>query len=320
MSAGKTFPLNQFGIAFGLSGLAGTWTAAGEKLGVDAAVANAFWILAAVAWAISVTRYLLGARSVRQIVADLGHPVLGPFAALAPVSGMLLGARLSHYAPTAGKTVVVVMFVLTIAVATIFVRKLMLGGLDIDKLHPGYLLPTVAAGLIGGQSLATVGLHSMGIASFAVGILMWLLLGAALTARLAFRPSLPTALIPTIAIFAAPPAVGGNAWFALSGRTDLFQHALLGTFVLLILVQLALIPTYAKLPFGLGFWALTFTTAASGTYGIHWLTTSGVALGGVWTVVILAAVTLLIGWIAVRSIVLVTVNRRKTALVPVAVR
>jgi tellurite resistance protein len=211
MSASKTFPLNLFGIAFGLSGLAGTWTVAGEKLGIDVGVADAFWILAAVVWAVSVIRYLLGARTVRQLVEDLGHPILGPFAAL-------------------------------------------------------------AAGLIGGQSLSTVGLHSMGIASFAVGILMWLLLGAALTARLAFRPSLPAALIPTI----------------------------------------------AKLPFGLGFWALTFTTAASGTYGIHWLTISGVALSGLWTVVILAAVTLLIGWIAVRSIVFVTVNHRKTALEPVA--
>jgi tellurite resistance protein len=318
MSAGKIFPLNLFGIAFGLSGLAGTWTAAGEKLHFDAAVGNAFWILAAAVWAVSVTRYLLGARTWRQVLEDLGHPVLGPFAALVPASGMLFGGRLSHYAPTAGKTLVLIMFVLTIAIATLFVRHLMLGGLDFDKLHPGYLLPTVAAGLIGGQSLATVGLHSVGIASFAVGILMWLLLGAALTARLAFRPSLPSALIPTIAIFAAPPAVGGNAWFALSGRLDLFQHALLGTFVLLILVQLALVPTYAKLPFGLGFWALTFTTAASGTYGIHWLTASGLALGGLWTILILAAVTLLIGWIAVRSILLVAASHHKTTLEPVA--
>ncbi|WP_328332477.1 hypothetical protein OHA70_14090 [Kribbella sp. NBC_00382] len=47
---------------------------------------------------------------------------------------------------------------------------------------------------------------------------------------------------------------------------------------------------------------------------------SGGAVGGAWTVVILAAVTLLIGWIAMRSIVFMTVNRRKRALVQVAVR
>jgi tellurite resistance protein len=163
----------------------------------------------------------------------------------------------------------------------------------------------VAAGLIGAQSLATVGLQGAGVASFAVGILMWLLIGASLTARLAFRPALPDALIPTMAIYAAPPAVGGNAWFALSGSTDLFQHALLGTFVLLLLMQLALIPTYARLPFGLGFWALTFTTAASGTYGVHWLAATRPAGAEAWIVLILALVTLTIGWVAIRSVHLV---------------
>ena len=307
MSAGKAFPLNLFGIAFGLSGLAGTWTVASEALGMSRIPANVLWIVAAVAWLVSVARYLLGARTVRQLQEDLGHPVLGPFAALIPTTGMLLGATLSRFAPTAGKTVVLVMFVLGIAVATAFVRRLLLGGLDLDQLHAGYLLPTVAAGLIGGQALATVGLREIGLASFGVGILMWLLLGAALTARLAFRPALPDALIPTMAIYSAPPAVAGNAWFALDGgRLDLFQHLLFGTFVLLILIQLALIPTYARLPFGLGFWALTFTTAASGTYGIHWLAASGVPAGQALTVVVLTAITLMIGWVAVRSILLIS--------------
>jgi tellurite resistance protein len=100
----------------------------------------------------------------------------------------------------------------------------------------------------------------------------------------------------------APPAVGGNAWFALSGSTDLFHHALLGTFVLFLLMQLALIPTYARLPFGLGFWALTVTTAASGTYDVHWLAATRPAGVEASTVLILALVTLTIGWVAVRSV------------------
>ncbi|WP_432944154.1 hypothetical protein ACQPXM_02120 [Kribbella sp. CA-253562] len=196
--------------------------------------------------------------------------------------------------------------VAVVALAVLFFTRLLIRQRDIDQLHAGYLLPTVAAGLIGAQSLATVGLPEVGYGSFGVGILMWLLLGAALLGRLAFRPALPAALVPTLAIFAAPPAVGGNAWFALDGgRPDLFQHALLGTFVLLILAQLALIPTYARLPFGLGFWALTFTTAASGTYGIHWLAATGVPGADVLTVVVLTLVTVIIGWIAVRSMVLV---------------
>jgi tellurite resistance protein len=302
----KAFPLNYFGIAFGLTGLAGTWTAASEALQVNRAAANVVWLVAAVVWLVSLVRYLRGARTPRQMLADLEHPVLGPFASLFATTGMLYGAALSHYAPTAGRVVVLVMFVAGVALATLFFTRLLVRQRDIDQLHSGYLLPTVAAGLIGGQSLATVGLPEVGYGSFGVGILMWLLLGAALLGRFAFRPALPTALVPTLAIFAAPPAVGGNAWFALDGgRPDLFQHALLGTFVLLMLSQLALIPTYARLPFGLGFWALTFTTAASGTYGIHWLTATGVPGADVLTVVVLALVTLIIGWVAVRSVVLV---------------
>lgn len=305
-SAVKAFPLNYFGIAFGLTGLAGTWTAASDALEINRAAANVLWLVALAVWLVSLVRYFRGARTPKQVLADLEHPVLGPFASLVPTTGMLYGAALSHYAPTAGRVVVLVMFVLGLAVATLFFTRLLVRQRDIDQLHAGYLLPTVAAGLIGGQSLAAVGLPGLGYGSFGVGILMWLLLGAVLLGRLAFRPALPAALVPTLAIFAAPPAVGGNAWFALDGgKPDLFQHALLGAFVLLILAQFALVPTYARLPFGLGFWALTFTTAASGTYGIHWLAAAGVPGADVLTVVVLVLVTAVIGWIAVQSVRLV---------------
>lgn len=170
------------------------------------------------------------------------------------------------------------MAVLTAVLAAYFVHRLMVGGLELDQLHPAYLLPTVAITFIGGQTLATVGLHELGFASFGV--------------------------------YAAPPAVGGNAYFALTGQPDAFQHAWLGTFILFLLVQVALIPTVAKLPFSLTFWTMTFTTAAAGTYGIHWLAATQPAWRDVWIIAILAVVSLWIGWVAVRSILVVVANRR----------
>ncbi|NEA35457.1 C4-dicarboxylate transporter [Streptomyces sp. SID13031] len=313
MGTSKAFPFPLFGIAFGLSGLAGTWTVASESLGITAGVANALWILAAVAWVISLVRYGLGARTARQVRSDVNHPVLGVFVALIPASGLLLGAHLSQYSAIAGKTVVVIMIVITAALATFFVRRLMLGGLELDQLHPAYLLPTVAITFIGGQALATVGLRELGFASFGIGLLLWLLIGAGVTVRLATRPALPDALIATFAIYAAPPAVAGNAYFALNGHPDVFQHTWLGTFILFLLVQVALIPTIAKLPFALTFWTMTFTTAAAGTYGIHWLTATQAPLLDLWTIAILAVVTLWIGWVAVRSILLVAANHRSQA-------
>jgi tellurite resistance protein len=315
MVAGKAFPFPLFGIAFGLSGLAGTWTVAAEALNFTAGVANALWIIAAVTWLISLVRYALGARTVRQLLDDVNHPVQGVFVALIPASGLLLGARLSQYASTTGKTVVVIMAVLTAVLAAFFVHRLTLGGLELDQLHPAYLLPTVAITFIGAQTLATVGLRELGFASFGVGVLLWLVVGAAVTVRLATRPALPNPLVPTFAVYAAPPAVGGNAYFALTGHPDVFQHAWLGTFILFLLVQVALIPTIAKLPFALTFWTMTFTTAAAGTYGIHWLTAIDAPLRNLWTIVILGIVTLWIGWIAVRSILLVAAERRHQASV-----
>ena len=152
----KAFPLNYFGIAFGLTGLAGTWTAASDALEINRVAANVLWLVALAVWLVSLARYLRGARTPKQVLADLEHPVLGPFASLVPTTGMLYGAALSHYAPTAGRVVVLVMFVLGLAVATLFFTRLMVRQRDIDQLHAGYLLPTVAAGLIGGRTLATV--------------------------------------------------------------------------------------------------------------------------------------------------------------------
>ena len=54
------------------------------------------------------------------------------------------------------------------------------------------------------------------------------------------------------------------------------QAALLGTFLLLVAVQVGLLPRYARLSFTPGFWAFTFTTAASATYAIHWVTAADV--------------------------------------------
>ena len=77
---------------------------------------------------------------------------------------------------------------------------------------------------------------------------------------------------------------------------------LLGTFVVLILVQVMMLGTYARLPFHLGFWAFTFTAASSGTYAVHWLALWGGAGYRLWAWLAVVIVTVLIGGIAVRSV------------------
>lgn len=308
-------PLSSLGIPFGLSGLAGTWTMAGVTSLAPQILAEGLWMLAAMAWIAVVANYLWRAHnrggSIRE---DLRDPVQGAFASLAPTSAMLICTHYAQQLPLAGRIITGLFMAIGLLFGAWFLAQLALRERSVDAIHAGYLLPTVAAAFIVGQSAGTFGWTLLGEAAIGVGILFWLVLGTLILARMAFRPAPPAALLPTFAIFSAPPAVAGNAWFAVNGgRIDLVETLLLGTFVVLILVQLMTLGAYWRLPFTLGFWAFTFTAASSGTYTVHWLALWGGPGHAVWAWLTIALVTLLIGSIAVRSAALLAARNRTDA-------
>ncbi len=177
------------------------------------------------------------------------------------------------------------------------------GELSLEQVHGGYFLPTVAAGFVGAEAAVDVGWPGLGWASFGIAIFFWVVIATLLILRLSIHPPLPNALQPTMAIFLSPPTVCGLAWFALNGgRVDSVAQVIAGVAGLFVLVQLALLPRYLKLPFSVGFWSFSFPAAALVSDTVMWLSLDHV--GGVKpiTVVLLAAVTGLIGWIALRSI------------------
>ncbi|GGQ10384.1 C4-dicarboxylate transporter [Streptosporangium pseudovulgare] len=304
-------PLNTLGIGFGLSGLAGTWTAAGAALGAPAAAGETLWVAAAALWAGTLVRYGAGVSRLRDVAEDLRHPVLGPFAALAPATGSLLAAHLSAFLPALGAALVWTMLAATTAFGAWFLASMLTVPRESATLHGGHLLPTVAASLISAQSLAIIGHREAATALFAAGILFWLLVGAVLLARFTTGPALPGPLMPTLAIFSAPPAVAGNAWWAIAGPQHGTVHdVLLGTLAALLLPHLFLVRRYAHLPFVPGFWAFTFTTAASATYGVRLLTLTPSPLRTAIAWLVVALATGVIGGIAVRSLALVRLPRR----------
>lgn len=307
-------PLNTLGIGFGLSGLAGTWTAAAAPLGAPAVVGDALWFTAAGVWAATLVRYAAGVRRPRDLIDDLRHPVLGPFAALAPAAGSLLAARLAEPFPAVGAGLVWVMLALSAAFGAWFVAGLLSVPRDAATLHGGHLLPTVAASLISAQSLAAVGHRGAAGVLFAAGLVFWLLIGSLLLTRFTTGPDVPGPLLPTLAIFSAPPAVAGNAWWTMAGPQQSIPHeVLLGAMAALLLPHLFLIRRYTRIPFVTGFWALTFTTAASATYGIRLLSltpsTAHTVIG--WAVLVTA--TAVVGAVAVRSLALLPLPRHPFA-------
>lgn len=296
-------PLNFFGMSFGLSGLAGSWSEAARALGAPALIAEVAWAIAAAVWIGTIAVYVTRLGTLRRFTDDLQHPVLGPFAALIPLPGMLLGAHLSTTWPLLGEILVWVMFVLSGLFGTWFISQLVVAPKGFAAMHGGFLLPTVAAGLVSAQTLATIGADQVAVAALGVGLLFWVLIGGAFVARLISGPEFPGGLLPTFAIFAAPPAVAGNAWWVLSGGEMGFVGALLaGTMVALVVPNLFLLPRYFAQPYTPGFWAFTFTAAASATFAVRLLSSGHNLLSDAAAWLIIGSATVLVGAIAVRTV------------------
>jgi len=294
-------PPSLFAIALGLAGLGEAWHAATPALGTPQAVPDAVNILAAVAWLALVTAY--AAQGPRQILADLHHPVLAPFVPLAAITAMILAAALARDAFAAARILVIVFLAVAIAAGGWLTGQWTAGDLSQDSAHPGYYLPAVAGGLVGASAAAQVHLHAIAEASFGIGFLCWIILGSIVWNRLFFRSRLPAALLPTLAIELAPPVLAGLAYFALTGGATNFIAAALGGYaVLMALVQLRLLPVYAKLKFTPGFWAFTFPAAAAATFALRWITLEKPPAGTAYAIIVIALLTGLIAAIAARTV------------------
>jgi tellurite resistance protein TehA-like permease len=83
-------PPNFFGIALGLSGLAGLWVYANESFGAPAAVGEGLGLVAALVWAALMVAYLR--QGAQRILADGRDPTLGPFLAAPVMATYVLAA------------------------------------------------------------------------------------------------------------------------------------------------------------------------------------------------------------------------------------
>jgi tellurite resistance protein len=303
MSAARV-PLNFFGIGFGLAGLGEAWVvAAGQGL-APRWVGDAILALSAVAWLAGVSLYLRYAATTRgAFAADLRDSVAGPFASLAVITPMLLAAAgVAPHAATAGRVLVDIFLVLTILLGGWFTGYWIYGSLNLDRLHPGYFLPTVAGGLVASDSAAVVGQRLLAEMMLGLGLICWFILGSMILARLFFRPALPAALAPTMAIEVAPAAVASIAYFALRpGRTDIFAAALAGYGLLMVLAQLPLLPIYLRLRFALSTWAFTFSWAAVASTALLWIGATHPAGHRVYSYLVLGVISVFIGAIAART-------------------
>jgi tellurite resistance protein len=301
---GPRVPPNLFGIALGVAGLALAWHAAVPLLGIPQTVPDALDVLAAVLWLVLVGAYLV--QGPRIILADLRDPVLSPFVSASAITAMILAAALAADAAAAGRVLVIVFLAATIAIGGWLTGQWMTGRIEPDSLHPGYLLPTAAGGLIGANAAAQVHLHALAEASFGIGVICWVLLSSMIMKRLFAGPALPSALVPTMAIELGVATVAGSAYFAVAGRTVSFLAcALAGYAVLMAVVQVRLIPVYRRLSFTPGFWSFAFAYAAAASDALGWLAISRPPGTTGYAIVVITLLTGFVAWIAFRTVILV---------------
>ena len=177
----------------------------------------------------------------------------------------------------------------------------MLGGLELEHVHPGYLLPTVAASLVSAVCFSTLNAPDIAYALAGIGLLFWVVIaGLNMTRGFAWHDHLG-ALTPTLAILAAPAPVAGILWFSLGepGGTHV-GAAIFGLTCFGILTQAFLMPTYARLTFTPSFWSFTFTSAAIATFTVQWVALNQLPAVLAWLPV--AMVAILIVAIAVRHL------------------
>jgi tellurite resistance protein len=296
-------PPTFFGIALGLSGLSALWVFAGTSFGAPAALGDALGVLAAVVWIGLTLAYLR--QGPRRILADARDATVGPLLAAPVMTAYVLAADvLEPHAPGAARTMVIAFLAIGLLVSGLLTGQWMTGVLEEETFGPAFFLPTVGIGFVGADAAAVVGLHSIAELFFGIGIAGWVLISSVALNRLFFRPRLAPSLIPTMAIELAPAAVAGNAYFLIHpGSPDLLLLGLSGYAALMVIAQIRLLPLYRTLSFTPSFWSFTFPPANMALFALRWLELERPAGSSAYAWTLFAAITVLVGAIAARTIV-----------------
>ncbi|HEY6001437.1 MAG TPA: hypothetical protein VIV57_01105 [Anaeromyxobacter sp.] len=266
-AAAVRVPASFFSIVLGVGGLSAAWDAASRSFGVSPWLSDALLVLSAVLWVVFfVAQVVKAAAAPERLRAELGHPVEGSLAALAPASLLAIAAGASiHYRDLAR-----VLFWIG-ATAQVVHGVWAVGGwlakrVDPKLVTPAMYVPAAVGNLLVAIAAAAADRSDTGWLFFGAGVVGWLVLAAVLLVRSFSDGELAPALRPLQALELAPPAFALVAWHSLGGGvSEPTSRALLGValFVGLVLVRLA--GRFRDVPFTASWWAFTFPVAALST-------------------------------------------------------
>ena len=264
-------PVTLFASVMRLGGLALAWRRAAKVWGIAQwpfliflTLAVATFVVVGALYALKWMRHPAAAR------AELRHPVRMAFAPTLTIAILILATALAELTPRLASALWWVGATGHLA-ATVLVMSAWFARADIVASHvtPAWFIPIVG-NVITPLAAPSIGSLDLAWFAFGVGIVFWIALLPLLMQRvLTHDQPLPPKLLPTIAIFIAPPAVAMLAWQSLTGNLqDPIVRGLYAAAMMFVVLLLAQVPRLRRLPFALPFWAYTFPLAAAAVAAI----------------------------------------------------
>lgn len=294
--------VGMFGIVMGLGGVSNAWALAHRDFGVPLAVSQLLLGLAVLSFA--VLALLHGAKLCLHFAAvaeEFRHPVRASFFPAISVAAVVLSIGLRGYAHAAAEVLWSVGAAVHFAFALTLIRRWILHAQDESVLTPAWFIPIVGNILVpvGGVPLGHVEISWF---FFSIGLVLWLVFFTIVVHRVLFLPAMSERSLPTLFILLAPPSIGLAAYLAFTGGQPGALGDILYCLALFIAILLAsLVRHIAHGPFFMSWWAMTFPAAGwAGACIAYHLARPSAATAGI-AVIALAAASLIVAWIAVRT-------------------
>lgn len=284
-------PVTLFAAVMGLGGLALAWRRASLVWGVPRwpfvlllVLASAVFVLVAAAYAAKWVRHRAAAR------AELGHPIRMAFVPTITIAILILGTAYADVAPALARVLwwigAVGHLIATVVVISTWFRRSDIGA---GHVTPAWFIPIVG-NVITPLAARSIGNLELAWFAFGVGVVFWIALLPLLLQRvLLHEPALPPRMLPTIAIFIAPPSVIMLSWNTLAGTVDdAFGRITYAAAIFFVILLLAQAPTLLRQPFAVPFLAYTFPLAAAAAAAIAMAGASALVAADVIAIALLA--------------------------------
>lgn len=299
------FHITFFASVMGLAGLTLALHTAELYLGMSHVLSTASLVLTVADFVVIALLYIMKAlRHPSAMAGEWKHPVKLAFFPAVSISLLLIATAMRPVSMDAARVIWIVGAALQ-AGLTLAVISGWIGHRPFQPVHisPAWFIPAVGnvVAPVAGVSLGYVELSWM---FFATGLIFWVILLTLVMNRLIFHDPLPARLLPTLVILIAPPAVGMLAWLQLNGgQLDAFARILYYAAIAFTGIVAVQAPGFAKLPFALSWWALSFPVAALTIASFRYADLLGSVTHGGLALVFLALLVAIVAILVARTLI-----------------